>query len=130
MRPPSIMLAAAAVAAALAGPAAAQDPNDADIHCAVAAIALANSATDQTVKGQAGAALLYFIGRIDGRSPNLDLEPKVRAELAKLNPQDVGPTAMACGQQLMGRIQALQAMGERMKGAAPAAPASPPASPH
>lgn len=120
-----LILSAAALAGGLAAPAAAQDAaTTADLRCTIAAVALAGSAGgNATLQQQATMAALYFIGKLDGRTPNLDLEAGIRAEMAKMSQSEMGAEAQRCGQQLMGRGQALQTIGEHFKdlGSAPSA---------
>jgi hypothetical protein len=120
-----LILSAAALAGALAAPAAAQDATTtADVRCAVAAVALAGSAgSNATLQQQATMAALYFIGKLDGRTPNLDLEASIRAEMTKMSQPDMAAEAQRCGQQLMSRGQALQTIGEHFKAQGPAPPA-------
>lgn len=110
-------LAAGICLAGLAFPAAAQDAAlTADLRCAVAAVSLAGaSANNPTLQQQATMAALYFIGKLDGHSPHLDLEAGLRTELAKMSPQDMAAEGKRCGAQLMSRGQALQAIGEHFK---------------
>jgi hypothetical protein len=115
MRWPVIPCAAVLLVGA-AAPAAAQDAeNSADIRCALAAMAMVGATQDATMKQQATMAALYYVGRLDGRNPNLDLEARLRQEMAKMAPQELAGEAQRCGQQLMVRGKALQAIGEHFK---------------
>jgi hypothetical protein len=115
MRWPVIPCAAVLLVGA-AAPAAAQDAeNTADIRCALAAMAMVGATQDATMKQQATMAALYYVGRLDGRNPNLDLEARLRQEMARMAPQELAGEALRCGQQLMVRGKALQAIGDHFK---------------
>lgn len=55
---------------------------------------------------------LYYLGRLDLRIPNLDLEGQVGTLLTKMNEQDFKTEAQRCGLLLSQRGQALQTMGK------------------
>jgi len=124
--PVKILLSMAAVLA-LATPAAAQDQATRDdVRCLVLTFMMAGSANAQTQQ-QGFMGALYYLGKLDGRSPGLDLETRLRAEMPKMTPDQIKAEAPRCGQELIVRGQQVTAMGARLKdlqtpGAAPAAP--------
>lgn len=110
------MMAAGAALGVLAWPAAAQvDQTTADLRCAIVGMAMAGQATTQQ---QGMMAALYYIGKLDGRTPDLDLEQRVRSEAAGMTPQVIAAEGQRCGQELMARGKALATIGEHLTGAA------------
>ncbi len=53
----------------------------ADIRCVVVLSAAVSNAPTEMLKAQVGAGMLYFLGRIDGRHPGLDLASAVSAAI-------------------------------------------------
>jgi hypothetical protein len=106
-----ILLAALAAATALATGARAADTDTvADTRCLVAALALTQS-TDPQVKAAAPAAALYFVGRLDGRAPDLDLEAAVIKQVNGMSPDDLRGELHRCGGILQGRGEKLKQIG-------------------
>ncbi|MGO9133575.1 MAG: hypothetical protein ACLP8A_05935 [Methylovirgula sp.] len=118
MRHVSFIFSRIAMAAAIAGApmfaskALADDPaTTADLRCLVVGLRFAGSPTENLK--QAGLIeTLYYLGRLDSRIPNLDLEGQVGTLLTKMNEQDFKTEAQRCGLLLSQRGQALQTMGK------------------
>jgi hypothetical protein len=91
------------------------DPLTDDIRCYV--ITLGMLATkDTTQQMVATMAHSYWLGRIDGRAPDVDLETRVLAELPILtNPELFKTEAIRCGQIMVARGQAETKMGTDLK---------------
>ena len=120
MRTGFIGLAAFVAAASLGGAAnAAGDDTNADVRCIVVALALSQSQDDQ-VRSVAPAALMYFRGRIEGRSPNFDLEPAIIAAVQTMSPSSFAAESARCGGQLEIEGRTLKAIGEDLKAKADA----------
>lgn len=97
---------------------AAAPPTDAettkDVQCLVAVASLAGS-DDKDAKMAAAIGSQYFLGRIDGRSPNLDLEAAIKLEASRLGEAQMRSLLQSCGQLMQSRGKALQEIGERMQ---------------
>ena len=93
----------------------APDPETrADLRCFIAISALTGSedaATQQA--GMIGSR--YFLGRIDGRSPGLDLENAIAAEAADMDEAQQKALLESCGAQLAKRGSEVVAAGERLE---------------
>ena len=83
-----------------------------DIRCIVAAISSMNIVKDTAMKGSLQVSALYYLGRLDGREPTLDLEKSLLNELSKMNAKDVGAEDQRCGKQLASRGQAFANIGK------------------
>ena len=108
-------LAVLAASLALFAPAHAQDGStEADVRCmAVTMMGLANGNPQiQTASLMAG---LYYLGRIDGREPQLDLAAAVEREVRPMRAEQMQAEAQRCSAYLKGRGEALRAVGERIK---------------
>lgn len=65
--------------------------------------------------------VFYFLGRIDGRDPGLDLETALRSaatEFQQLAPEQRRAAAARCGQLLVARGRVFNAAGRRLKASA------------
>ncbi|MDO9433612.1 MAG: hypothetical protein Q7T84_20145 [Phenylobacterium sp.] len=99
-----------------AGSAAAQDAETSnDLKCvSVFSLAAAQQTEPAAVMG-AGMAVLYFLGRIEGRVPGFDVENGLRIEAAKLTSAKVKSELIRCGGALKSKGEELQAIGRSMK---------------
>lgn len=85
-----------------------------DLKCLVFAISL--SANSDPAKASVGTmAALYFLGRMDGREPKLDLENRLIQPDMQLKPTDFAQLGKACGGMLQTRGSELTAIGERLQ---------------
>ena len=108
-------LAAAIALAGAALPAAAQDDAAGkDLRCMIITMSLMSS-NDPTQQQQGLMGTLYYVGRLDGRTPDLDLEARLRGEVAQLTPQVMAAEAQRCSAQLIARGKALQDIGAHLK---------------
>jgi hypothetical protein len=105
----------------------ANDPNAADVRCVVVSIGLLQS-PDPRVKALATGASLYFVGRIRGHSPDLDLEAAIVKQYGTMTPEDMRDELQRCGGVLQDEGGKLKVIGEDLKNraAAQAAPDSAP----
>jgi hypothetical protein len=106
---------------------AADDVNASDVRCVVVAFSLIQS-QDPTVKAVAGGAILYFVGRIRGRSPTLDMEAAIAKQVNLITPQLLQTETQRCGGLLQAEGSNLRTIGEDLqrKAAASAPPAAAP----
>ncbi|MGH6910833.1 MAG: hypothetical protein ACREE0_01960 [Phenylobacterium sp.] len=105
------LLAACAVLAS-AGAASAQDAdaaNKSDLRCFLAMGALGQNAQ---YKQPSAMGAFYFAGRIEGRSPDLDLKRAVRQEAGRMGLQEYAGEIKRCG-------DLVRAKGETMTDMAP-----------
>jgi len=118
----------AAVSLAIgASPARAEDdPNVADVRCLVVAIKMAGSPESQT-RSVAMLAGLYFVGRLRGRAPDMDLEAAMVRQLRTMTTDDIERERLRCGAVLNGQASRLAVIsGDLMNTEAPAAGPPPP----
>jgi hypothetical protein len=108
----ALVCAALACAAAPAARAA-DDAVAADLKCMVVAAALAQNA-DPSLKNAGAMAGVYYLGRLDGRAPNLDLEARLRATISQMTPQELVPQIQRCGQEVQARVKSAGQIGSRM----------------
>ncbi|HEV2531602.1 hypothetical protein [Phenylobacterium sp.] len=106
------ILTASLAIAAIAGVAEAQDASRSDMRCVVAFSRLLQT---PAYKDAAGAGMFYYIGRLDGREPGLDLAAAMRREIANMATADYTTEAQRCGAELKARNEAVKAAGEAVK---------------
>jgi hypothetical protein len=116
----SIAASAAALSLLLvAGPAAqaADDPAEADFRCfaAMSQAGGGDTVADDT-RAQLASGALYFLGKLDGRDPDLDLENAL-AERAKtkMKPKQLRREMARCSAELKSRAQVLQEIGDSLR---------------
>ena len=85
-----------------------------DVRCFVAMAAAAGSG-DKTVSLGGAIGGQYFLGRIDGRSPGLDLASAIEAEASSLTDADLKALMTSCGQLMQDRGTAVKTIGEQMQ---------------
>jgi hypothetical protein len=108
----SVALSAALVVAAV--PAQAQDAdNIADIRCVAVGIRFAEL-PDSHQKSTGTLLVLYYIGRLDGRAPSLDIETLLAQQIAKMSDADYGVEATRCGKWLAVKGEQITHIGEDM----------------
>jgi hypothetical protein len=115
---------AAALAACVvaAGAQAADEGVTSDLRCMAVGLAMSGNANPQ-IKNAGSLASLYYLGRLDARTPSIDLEAGLKQELMRMSPQDLQAEAVRCGQQLQARGKAVTEIGQRLQAAvAPTAP--------
>jgi hypothetical protein len=71
----------------------------ADVRCVAVGIRSA-ALPDSREKSTGLLMALYFIGRLDGRNPKVDLEPLLAEQLAKMTAADFAAEATRCGNGL------------------------------
>ncbi|HEY8617908.1 hypothetical protein [Phenylobacterium sp.] len=106
-----------ALALGAAGAASANEADTtADVRCLVVVSAMASASPEQ--QSSAMMAALYYLGRIDGRTPALDLEARLIQETGRFAPKDMAAEGKRCGAHLMSRGTRLQEIGARLSAAA------------
>lgn len=106
---------AAGVAAALSGGSTAlADALTPDLRCAAVTFA-AITVVPENQKTSVSLAAIYFLGKLDGAAPNLDLETRLRAELAGMAAKDFQSEAARCGAELAKRGQDMQTLGAHLQ---------------
>jgi hypothetical protein len=86
------------------------DPNTDDVHCYI----VYNSMSASSDKAMATAGFMgqiYWVGRLDGRAPDFDLEKAIIAELPVMTGDFFRAEAKRCGDAMIQRGQGLTAMG-------------------
>lgn len=92
---------------ASAAPAAA---NRTDLQCMLVASALGKN-KEPEARGLSNIMVFYYLGRLDARTPGVDLGPALRAEVQKTPPQELQIQAQKCVETMKARAGALQALG-------------------
>jgi hypothetical protein len=83
----------------------------ADVRCFMVAMQIGKTpGTTQQTAALTGA--MYYLGRLDGRSPKLDLESVMVAEEAKMTPADLRSEAVRCGATITARGNEIQRIGK------------------
>jgi hypothetical protein len=83
----------------------------ADVRCVVVGTRLAQMA-DPTQRSAGMMLSMYYIGRLDGRVPKLDLEELLIKELSMMTTSDYGSEAKRCGGALQTRGQEIARIGK------------------
>ena len=102
--------------ATLSASADAQPPSEtvADVQCLVVGAQLAAS-PDQQQKLVGSMMAIYFLGRIDGRSPAVELQELLKQEATKLTGSELGRAARRCGAQLSARGAEITRIGRTLE---------------
>ena len=85
----------------------------ADVRCLAVGLGLLQS-TDPRQRTSGQGLMLYFLGRLDGRSPDFDLEGMIYTTAHGMTPSDIRVEAQRCGGMMIVRGQELMAMGQRI----------------
>lgn len=84
-----------------------------DARCFIAAVSLLQSPNNVTRAGAATSAL-YYLGRLDGREPSIDLEKLILAESKRMSPEDLRSELRRCGQALSIRAKVVSTIGQKL----------------
>lgn len=106
----SVLMAAAPAAQA------ADDPTEADLRCftAMSQAGGGDTVSDDT-RAQLASGALYFLGKLDGREPDLDLESALAERAKKLKPKQLRREMARCSAELKSRAQILQSIGDNLR---------------
>ena len=85
----------------------------ADLRCVIVGMKIGGTG-NSTQQSAAMMSILYYIGRIDGRDPGLDIEVTLAKEFIKMTPANFGLEATRCGNHLTKRGKEITKMGEDM----------------
>jgi hypothetical protein len=91
------------------------DPTADDLNCFVVSLQAMQS-QDVTVRASGWAGQLYFLGKLNGRTPTLDLENRVLAEVPKMIGATLQAETKRCGAEMTARGRFEAAMGQDMMG--------------
>ena len=107
-------MAAVALSLCLWTPPALADDTESDVRCLLVSMSLiqAQSSTLQTAGMM---SVMYWLGRLDGRTPELNLETRLTAEIKAMTREEFGATALSCGTKLQARGKFMTDMGQDMK---------------
>jgi hypothetical protein len=109
---------AAALGAAFAlcaGAARAEDAQTTrDLRCTMVAFYTVSQAKVEAQAGLSGVAL-YYLGRLDGRTPGLDIEKRIREEAATLTQEQFAAEGKRCGQEMEVRGKEIQVLGANLQ---------------
>lgn len=95
-----------------AAPAAALDEATAkDLHCFMIYTQMGSRVKDDSLRMAMALGSAYFMGKIDGRNTNFDLESAVMAEFPKLTGAAYGGEMERCSNELQTRGETERAMG-------------------
>lgn len=86
---------------------------DADVQCIVVGARISESA-DPRQRTSGEMLLTYFLGRIDGRSPNVDLETLIVREARRMSPADITRAAHRCGKEFSARGPEMVRIGKAL----------------
>ena len=125
MRNAVLTLAAAVALTAVAPPALAQAPAGADQADTRCLLVLQLVARDPKQAEQASKGMFFYLGRLTARGATARLEGLMKAEAAKLPPQQAQAELQRCGNELTARTREYQEVNKRL--AASVKPATPPA---
>lgn len=89
-----------------------------DLRCLVVSLTMAGMG-GKDLQAAGMMASLYYLGRIDGRSPEFDLENGVIDEILAMKPADLKTAASRCGDALKGRGEELSTLGRHIMERAP-----------
>lgn len=122
----AVMPVAAALAMSIAAPPAfAQAGGAADAADVRCLMVLQVVARDPKQAEQASKGMFYYLGRLTARGPTARLEGLMKAEAAKLPPQQAQAELQRCGNELSARTKEYQAVSQRLAAAARPAAAAP-----
>jgi hypothetical protein len=84
-----------------------------DVRCVIVGMKLVGSG-NSTQQSAGMMDALYYIGRLDGREPKLDIEVLLAKEFVKMTPTDFSHEATRCGGHLTEKGKEITKMGEDM----------------
>jgi hypothetical protein len=84
-----------------------------DIRCLAAGLRFAEM-PDSHQKSTGMLMVLYYIGRLDGRNPDLDIEGLLTEQISKLTAAEYAALATRCGNNLSAKGQQISHLGDKM----------------
>ena len=85
----------------------------ADIRCVVVGMRLAGM-TDSTARSSGDMTALYYLGRLEGRAPKLDIESLMVEQISKMTSSDYSSEAQRCGKGLTAKGKQITQIGKDM----------------
>jgi len=82
-----------------------------DARCVVVALKLMDM-SDPNIQTNGQSAMLYYLGRLDGRDEKLDLESLLMQQLAQMKEADYKTEAHRCGEKMIVRGQQIFKIGQ------------------
>src|SRR5262249_8232268 len=76
---------------------------DADLRCLAVALILIGQTQDPAQQQALNSAAIYYLGRLDGRAPEMDLEERLFGLLHDFNAEQLAAERVRCGQLLVTR---------------------------
>lgn len=84
-----------------------------DVRCLLAAVTMMTS-PNNTIRAAAATSALYYLGRLDGREPGVDLEKRLSEESHRMSSDDLAAESKRCGQELSARARVISSIGQRL----------------
>lgn len=84
-----------------------------DIRCLVVGLNLAQS-QNAAARGASVLMAIYYMGRLEGRDPMLELDARITDEVLKMSTLDVQSEARRCGGELKAKGEAIAEMGKKL----------------
>jgi hypothetical protein len=84
-----------------------------DVRCVIVGMKIAGSG-NSTQQSAGMMDALYYIGQLDGREPQLDIEVLLAKEFVKMTPADFSREATRCGSHLTEKGKEITKIGEDM----------------
>ena len=88
----------------------AQDETLDDIQCLVSTFSAAGS-TDPEIRTSGISAFMYFLGRLDERSPDYDLKAAIAKQVLAMRPGDISEARERCSAVMTSRGKMLMMIG-------------------
>lgn len=107
----AMVLAAAVPLPAAAAP---SEADRSDVRCLVVSYHLAGNA-DKEVSNAGILVSQYYLGRLDGRSPGIDLEAAIEAESKGMDEARMKALLQSCGAAVEKRGKDIEAIGARLE---------------
>ena len=86
----------------------------ADIRCVAVGIRSAEL-PDSHQKSTGTLLVLYYIGRLDGRNPTLDIEKLVTDQIARMNDADYSAESLRCSRDLTAKGVQITRLGDDLR---------------
>lgn len=109
----AVPLVVAAIVLTTTGAHAADAKSIADVRCLIVGARLSAS-SDSDQRSRAALLMIYYLGRLDGRSPVLDLEKIIETEASKMTTEDFRNEMRRCGDEFALKGKRLTAIGREL----------------
>ncbi len=93
---------------------------DDDLRC-IAIVSVAMSQAEDDKKPSMMAGVMYFVGRLDGEAPKIDLATEMKRVVAGMTQEEAVAHGKRCSEILIERGHALQTVGDALRSSAPEA---------